>query len=160
MAVAPQGHWHCRQANHVDSKPQQSWPTRVLDIGGKLILQTASPAVSANEGARYHGQATVWPQAPAVSTNGGARHHGQATSMVAVMQKGINGMAARPCQNSLSRRIFCWESEAACGGTLNTMVDMTSHFFMQTSNAQEEKFGCVHGAPLKRRVEQAGKFFV
>jgi hypothetical protein len=76
-------------------KPQWSRPTRARGIvGEQRVVFSASPSCLSQQGLT-----TLWAsyiiqqQAPAVSANKRTRHRGQASSMVAVMQKGINGMA-------------------------------------------------------------------
>jgi hypothetical protein len=60
MAVAPQGHQHCGQGNLLYSKPQLSWPTRAIDIAGKLVLFDSKPQRSRQT--RALNNAGKWPK--------------------------------------------------------------------------------------------------
>jgi hypothetical protein len=43
--------------------------------------------------------------------------------IVAVVQKGVDGMAAQPCQNGVNRKIFLARKATVCGINLDTIVD-------------------------------------
>jgi hypothetical protein len=70
----------------------------------------------------------IQQQAPVVSANKGARHCRQAKSMVAAMQKGVDGMAAQPCQNGVNRRFFSSRKATARGVNLDTIIDALAYF--------------------------------
>ncbi len=77
-------------------------------------------------------------QSPAVSATKGTRHW--AASLVAVVQKGIDGTAHdhNHTKNCLNRRIFCWECNSMwC--QLDIRVDAIGCFWIKKSNAQEVK---------------------
>jgi hypothetical protein len=63
-----------------------------VDIADKLTLWAASPAVSANKGARHCGQANPVHSKP---SGFGQRGRKASRARVAVVQKGVNGTAAQ-----------------------------------------------------------------
>ncbi len=89
-----------------DSKPQQSWPTRALDIMGKLFFgkpQRSQPTRAQD----ISGKLYPWWQS---------------------CQRVLMGQPQDHAKNGLNRRVFfCGQSNSTCIN-LDTKVDVIGHF--------------------------------
>jgi hypothetical protein len=129
MAVAPQGHQHCGQANLLYSKPQRSWQMRALDIAGELVSFNSKPQRSlpsraldiAGKLRTFFSKPQRYQPTRAQDIAGELCHWWQSCKRASM------GQQHNHAKNGLKRRFFCSESNSMCVN-LNSKADKTGHF--------------------------------
>ncbi len=141
---------HRRQAMYC--KPQRSWPTRAQGIVGKqhIVFQQA-PAVLANEGSRHRGWDTSFDSKPQRSGQTRALYiMGKLCQWWQSCKRLLMGQCTTMPEWHQQEGFFFAGKATARGINFGRIVEATSHFWMQKSNAQEVKSTQAHGSPLER----------